>query len=310
MASPRSVVVVLAVLMVFDPSDVITGLRPVSAYREVCQVNRHLVKPPTYEILDIARSGTVVFAASYWPRDAVVKPGGISGLAADFLRNSFTYDLPNNGLVRLVTNGTVRLPPYPSQLTETYLTIDILCNGNMHALAILKVTSTNRHAPRFLGLPYTLIIPEDTAVNSMIRTPVICVDWDPAPAYGVTFDLQVRSDHTFRLEVPWDEHYTPSQLRTWTGIRAEEWKNSSLPKVVYLRLLKELDFEYSRRSYTLYITAKDSIFNPFNVKSTTTDLLVKVADVDDTPPAFSSMTYKADISQVQKYNQINLIIMA
>ncbi|XP_003375625.1 putative cadherin domain protein, partial [Trichinella spiralis] len=137
--------------------------------------------------------------------------------------------------------------------------------------------------------PYEISIPEDTHINNLIKTPLLCIDWDPSPYYDIKFEISKGNDEAvFELVCVKGQSYLVENLPA--DIQQMDWTKVKLPRIVFLKLLKPLDYDYGTRSYFLNITAQDRAIGGIQWKSWTT-LVVKIEDCDDLPPRFSATRY-------------------
>jgi hypothetical protein len=94
----------------------------------------------------------------------------------------------------LINKEKLNLPDFPSMVNETYLYLTVSCNNKAYPLITLRIRNYNTWTPRFYMMkdpPYEMILSEDTPIGSVIDTPVLALDRDPAPVYMVTYKIMV-----------------------------------------------------------------------------------------------------------------------
>uniref|UniRef100_A0A0M3HUT7 Cadherin domain-containing protein n=1 Tax=Ascaris lumbricoides TaxID=6252 RepID=A0A0M3HUT7_ASCLU len=147
--------------------------------------------PFFFDIDDLEPIGTVIVDTVVEPPDARLSIGSIRS------RNITTIDFNNRFTLRtdqnrfsLLLNDSVKLPPFPSIIRETYLYVTIICNQMLYPLITVRITHNNEAAPRFYGRqPYSIQLNKATAPGTIIETPVLAIDWDPSTRYSVSYDI-------------------------------------------------------------------------------------------------------------------------
>ncbi|KRY16250.1 Protocadherin Fat 4 [Trichinella patagoniensis] len=244
---------------------------------------------PVYKVDDTLPVGTVLHSVYVQQSDAKVGKITLNGALAAHFSDKFSLKHSADGRLQLITSGYLHLPNYPSHLLQTSLNVHVYCNQRSVNLATVLINATNRQIPDWYNRPYEISIPEDTHINNLIKTPLLCIDWDPSPYYDIKFEISKGNDEAvFELVYVKGQSYLVENLPA--DIQQMDWTKVKLPRIVFLKLLKPLDYDYGTRSYFLNITAQDRAIGGIQWKSWTT-LVVKIEDCDDLPPRFSATRY-------------------
>ncbi|KAL1241729.1 Protocadherin Fat [Trichinella spiralis] len=199
---------------------------------------------PVYKVDDTLPVGTVLHSVYVQQSDAKV-----------------------DGRLQLITSSYLHLPNYPSHLLQTSLNVQVYCNQRSVNFATILINATNRQIPDWYNRPYEISIPEDTHINNLIKTPLLCIDWDPSPYYDIKFEISKGNDEAvFEL----------------VYVKGQSYLVENLPADIQQRI--------GLKSYFLNITAQDRAIGGIQWKSWTT-LVVKIEDCDDLPPRFSATRY-------------------
>uniref|UniRef100_A0A5S6R3E8 Cadherin domain-containing protein n=1 Tax=Trichuris muris TaxID=70415 RepID=A0A5S6R3E8_TRIMR len=286
---------------------------PTARCHSECVVSKSYGTFGVIEVSETIPAGVALVSTSIEPPEADIGRLYVDGGLSEFYADKFMLKKLPDGRVEVITNSSLNLPTYPSAHTQTTVSLSVLCNRNRVSLASVQISATNRHAPEWYGLPYKITVPEDTPLNVLIKTPIICVDWDPAPSYNISFEIDTGGEEAnFSLITLKDRQHKLESLPSAFSIASKTWERDRLPRIVYLQLKKRLDYDFGIRVYRLNVTAKDTPLGGRQRAGTTT-LTVHVSDSDDLPPVFSSAHYFGSIpmsTQVGSAIQVSPAISA
>ncbi|KRZ29393.1 Protocadherin Fat 3 [Trichinella pseudospiralis] len=258
---------------------------------------------PVYKVDDTLPVGTILHSVYVQQSDAKIGKITLNGALAAHFTDKFSLKHSADGQLQLITSDYLHLPNYPSHLLQTSLNVHIYCNKRSINFATILINATNRQIPDWYNRPYEINIPEDTHINTLIKTPLLCLDWDPSPYYDIKFEISVipcilyangNDEAVFELAYVKGQSYLVENLPA--DIQQMNWTKLKLPRIVFLKLLKPLDYDYGTRSYFLNVTAQDRAIGGIQWKSWTT-LVVKIEDCDDMPPRFSATRYFGTLNQ-------------
>ncbi|KFD58919.1 hypothetical protein M513_00082, partial [Trichuris suis] len=269
---------------------------PTSHCYSGCIVSKNYGAVSIIEISETIPAGMALMSATIDPAGADLGGLYIEGDLSEFYADKFMLKRMPEGQIEVITNGSLYLPKYPSAQMQTTLNVSVSCDRNRISLATIQINATNRHAPEWYGLPYEMKVPEDNPLNVLVRTPIICIDWDPAPSYNISFEVDADGEEeTFSLKTLEDHYLKLESLPSAFSLAGNMWKRNQLPRTIYLRLLKRLDYDFGNRVYHLNITARD---NPLGgtQRVSMALLTIHVTDSDDLPPVLSSMHYFGSVA--------------
>uniref|UniRef100_A0A914WPY5 Cadherin domain-containing protein n=1 Tax=Plectus sambesii TaxID=2011161 RepID=A0A914WPY5_9BILA len=149
--------------------------------------------PILVNVTEGALVGSIVVESTFEPADAELLIASINSgnLAQEEYRERFELQTTAKGQFVIRTRKPLSLPPYPSIVEETFLYINLLCNGQQYSVITVRVQSVNDHAPWFYGqIPYRIGVKESAPLGTTFETPILALDWDPAQQYGVTFAIE------------------------------------------------------------------------------------------------------------------------
>ncbi|KAI6175361.1 DE-cadherin [Aphelenchoides bicaudatus] len=227
--------------------------------------------------------GSVIVDSVVEPADAKLKI-----LDGDFL-SRFEIVQKQSGQFLLLTASDLHLPPFPSTINETTLYLTIECNQKAHPLISVRLRNYNSEAPQFLNEPYEMALVQETQVGSLLQTPVIAMDEDPAERYTITYELlNSQQNREFQLEMNSKPMEDLSTLPD--SFNKRPYSRQQLPHQLQLRVLSPL----RRKTYYLNVSASDNQEPP---KQSTTTLKVLVGQQNEIMPHFTQQEYYANFSR-------------
>ncbi|CDW53423.1 Cadherin domain containing protein [Trichuris trichiura] len=261
-----------------------------------CIVSKNYSAVSTIEIDETIPAGTRLISTTMEPAGADLGGLYIEGSLSEFYADKFMLKSVPEGQIELITNGSLYLPKYPFAQVQVTVNVSVLCNRDRVSLAAIQINAANRHAPEWYGLPYEMKVAEDNPLNVLIKTPIICVDWDPATLYNISFEIDALGEEKmFSLTTLEDYYWKLESLPTVFSLASNMWERNQLPRIIFLRLLKRLDYDFGDRVYRLNIIAKD---NPVwgRQRVSMALLTIHVIDSDDLPPVLSSTHYFGSVA--------------
>ncbi|KAK0398870.1 hypothetical protein QR680_002790 [Steinernema hermaphroditum] len=225
--------------------------------------------------------------------DTVVEPSNatlriVSVRSADLPQVNFTrrfaLESRSSGQFMIVNKEPLFLPSYPSTIVESYLYMTVMCNKQAYPLITLRVRSGNSFKPRFYNAPYSIFIPENATIGTVIPTSITAIDWDPADVYSVTYKIESGNDNgALELEIMDNHGFDPRLLPENFG---DNFTHEQLPPLLGIRISKPLRQE----KYMMRISATDE--TNYSLKNYAT-LIANVVSMTDVVPRFSSDEYSA-----------------
>uniref|UniRef100_A0A7E4VWK5 Cadherin domain-containing protein n=1 Tax=Panagrellus redivivus TaxID=6233 RepID=A0A7E4VWK5_PANRE len=164
-------------------------------YKEMCfycTFPESEVEPFFFDVRADAALNSVVVDTVVDPPNAVLQVVNVrSNNIPDIdFTEKFQIEQRNSGQFMVMTIGSLLLPEYPSTINETFLYMTVMCNDKPYPLITLRVRNYNTFTPKFYNYPYEVVLPGDATVNSVVNTPILALDRDPAFSYDVTFDIE------------------------------------------------------------------------------------------------------------------------
>ncbi|TMS40064.1 hypothetical protein L596_006491 [Steinernema carpocapsae] len=235
--------------------------------------------PPDSVIVD-----TVVEPANASLHIVSVRSGNLPQV--NFTRRFVLERRSNNGQF-MVINKEPLLLPNPSTVVETYLYMTIMCNKQAYPLITIRVRSGNSFKPRFYNAPYSVQIPENSTIGTVIPTSITAIDWDPANSFSVAYNIESGNDHgALELYVIDDHGFDPRLLPQQFG---DNFTKIQLPSLIGLKINRPL----RQQKYMIRISAVDE--NNSAMVSYAT-IIAEVVSMADVTPKFSSSEYYATYS--------------
>ncbi|CAI4225888.1 unnamed protein product [Auanema sp. JU1783] len=199
-----------------------------------CTFPESEIRPFFFEVLSDVPVGTVVVETTVEPRNAQIFLASVrSNLESNENYTShLTIQSSKQGRFKLLTTDLLRLPEYPSSDDEAYLYVTVVCNQKPYPLITVNVKAANTAPPQFYDEPYSINIPKDLPVGTVVNIPAVAIDWDPSPAYNVTYTLE--ENRMFSLV------QTKKKILPKDSQGMEEWTDEQKPPRLQLKVLTPL----------------------------------------------------------------------
>ncbi|VDD90551.1 unnamed protein product [Enterobius vermicularis] len=223
-----------------------------------CYFPESEIRPLYFEVGSSTPSETIVVDTVVEPSDAQTAIASVkfSNLPNTNYENSFVLHKTGSHIL-ISTAKPLYLPQYPSNISEAYVYLTISCNQQLYPLITIRIVHQNQYAPQFYGrLPYKITLTQDISPGSIIRTPVLAIDWDPSDRYRVTYQIEGGNEEKFFAVFNKTQSVPASEQLP--GDLAKKISAEQTPKIMKIVLLRPLDPILKGHTIVLNISATDN----------------------------------------------------